>query len=103
MPVKRFKRIFNFNYVTDFSHLRIINNKVTVLINKVYYVRKEKIYIKGVKSVLLKYDKTYDYVIKLLKKGRLLRTFYVLIYENVNEPERFINLYDIIKSLPFYV
>ena len=80
-----------------------MGNRINVLINGLYRVKKEKLNVKSVKNILLKYDKTYNYVIYLLKKKRLLRTFYVLAYENVNEPGKFINPYNIIKSLPLYV
>ena len=61
--VKRFKKAFNSDYVTDFSYLKIIGNKITVLINGLYRVKRKKLNVKSVKSVLLKYDKTYNYVI----------------------------------------
>ena len=40
-----------------------MGNRINVLINGLYRVKKEKLNVKSVKNILLKYDKTYNYVI----------------------------------------
>ncbi|RYP16758.1 hypothetical protein DL765_004935 [Monosporascus sp. GIB2] len=84
----------------DNSHLRIFGSRCTVLIDKNYRTRSEKLAARGAKGVLLGYQGTHNYKVWLLEGGKLLTTPHVTIYKDLEEPGQPPSPKDIIRSLP---
>ncbi|RYP08206.1 hypothetical protein DL765_008871 [Monosporascus sp. GIB2] len=70
----------------DNSHLRILGSRCTVLIDKNYRTRSEKLAARGAKGILLGYQGTHNYKLWLVEGGRLLTTPHVTVYEDLGEP-----------------
>ncbi|RYP24621.1 hypothetical protein DL765_000447 [Monosporascus sp. GIB2] len=103
-PIECFKDAFESDprksHKPDNSHLRILGSRCTVLIDKNYRTRSEKLAARGAKGVLLGYQGTHNYKVWLLKGGKLLTTPHVTVYEDLEEPGQPPSPKDIIRSLP---
>ncbi|RYP70033.1 hypothetical protein DL771_005724 [Monosporascus sp. 5C6A] len=103
-PIECFERAFEpdpeESHKPDNSHLRILGSRCTVLIDKNYRTRSEKLAARGAKGMLLGYQGTHNYKVWLLEGGRMLTTPHVTVYEDLEEPGQPPDPRDIIRSLP---
>ncbi|RYP61962.1 hypothetical protein DL771_009936 [Monosporascus sp. 5C6A] len=103
-PIECFERAFDpdleGSHKPDNSHLRIFGSRCTVLIDKNYRTRLEKLAARGAKGMLLGYQGTYNYKVWLLKGGRMLIILHVTVYEDLEEPGQPPDPRDIIRLLP---